>query len=98
MSEKKDNNNNETTPSETGEQAGRDNIFELYYTLKEGNLLHDLYHKGLPHAWSVDVPATTKYMFLVYPFHTLATNRIISTVISRKLKRKTMVHDLIDMW
>lgn len=30
--------------------------------------------------------------------HTLATNRIISTVISRKTSKRNMLHDFKDMW
>lgn len=48
------------------------------------SIFRDLWVKGLPKVLTMEVPDTTKYMWLVYPMHTLATNRIISTVISRK--------------
>lgn len=40
---------------------------------------------------------TTWYSIFVYPFHTLATNRILNTVISRK-NSNSMITDFKDMW
>jgi hypothetical protein len=45
-----------------------------------------------------EVPFTTKWLWVVYPFHTLATNRILNTVISRKISNRSMVSDWKDLW
>ncbi len=45
---------------------------------------------------NIEVPKTTQFLFLVYPFHTLATNRILNTVISRKPKT-SLLSDFKDM-
>lgn len=46
----------------------------------------------------LEISNSTKFLFLLYPFHTLATNRIINTVISRKKYNKTMFKDFKDMY
>lgn len=40
----------------------------------------------------------TWYGIFIYPLHTLATNRILDTVISRKPGKRSMVTDYRDMW
>ncbi len=82
-----------------------DSYEELDTTLQDenanwynSNLIYDLWQKGYPKEIFLEVPNTTKYLWMVYPMHTLATNRIISTVISRKTSKRNMLHDLKDMW
>lgn len=53
---------------------------------------------GVPKSFIPSIPDTTKYMIFSWPFHTLAINRILNTVISRKKSSQCgMLLDWRDM-
>lgn len=65
---------------------------------KKYDLYHELYGRGVPSEVRPNVPDSVWNSILVYPFHTLSTNRILNTVISRKTKQRNLFADFRDMW
>jgi len=47
---------------------------------------------------NLSLPDSFFRQLLYYPLHTLSTNRILNTVISRKVANRNMLQDLRDMF
>ena len=47
---------------------------------------------------NLSIPDSFFRQLLYYPLHTLSTNRIFDTVISRKVVNRSMLQDLRDMY